>query len=67
MARRNKTPPPVEVRVSHETTRRSEAWLAAAFECVVPVVEREVGAQPTRRQDLGAAVLPRCAKSIVRG
>ena len=66
MARRNRTPPLVEVRVSHEATRRSKAWLAAAFECVVPVVERRVERRSTRRQDVGAASSG-CAKSIVRG
>jgi hypothetical protein len=65
MARRNKEPPPVEVRVSHEAARHSKAWLAAAFESVVPIVERQVERQSTCRQDVGAA-MPKHAKYIVR-
>ena len=61
MARRNKKPPGLAVRVSHETTRRSKAWLAAAFETAVPIVER----QPSRRGGIDAAT-PKHAKSVVR-
>ncbi len=56
MARRNKKPSGLEVRVSHEETRQSKAWLAAAFEAVVPIVERRVERQSICRQDVGAAV-----------
>ncbi len=65
MARRSKKPPQVEVRVSHEAARHSKAWLAAAFECVVPIVERQVERQSTCRRDVGAEA-PQYAKSIVR-
>jgi hypothetical protein len=42
MAWRDKNPPRLVVRVSHEATRRSKAEVAAAFECLVPVLERWV-------------------------
>jgi hypothetical protein len=46
MARRDKSPPRLAVRVSHEATRRSKAEVAAAFECLVPVLERWVRPRP---------------------
>jgi hypothetical protein len=55
MARRKKRPPRLEVRVSHEATRRGKACMAAAFECVVPIVERQVGPQSASGQGAGAA------------
>jgi hypothetical protein len=61
MARRNKQPSRLEVRVSHEAARRSKAWLAAAFESVVPIVER----QPSRCGVVGAA-MPQYPKSTMR-
>jgi hypothetical protein len=42
MARRDKTPPRMAVRVSHEATRYSKAQVTAAFEYLVPVLERRV-------------------------
>ncbi len=65
MARRNKRSSGLEVRVSHEEARQSKAWLAAAFECVVPIVERQVVRQFSRCREVGAAT-PKCAESIVR-
>jgi hypothetical protein len=46
MPRRDKTPPPLPIRVSHEATRTSKAQFEAAFECLVPVLERRVGPRP---------------------
>ena len=46
MPRRDRTPPPLPIRVSHEATRTSKAQFAAAFECLVPVLERRVGPRP---------------------
>jgi hypothetical protein len=65
MARRNKKPSGLEVRVSHEETRHSKAWLAAAFDVVVPTVQRRVERSPACCAEVGTA-LPKCAKSIVR-
>ena len=42
MARRDKTLPRMTVRVSHEATRYSKAQVTAAFEYLVPVLERRV-------------------------
>jgi hypothetical protein len=65
MARRNKKPSGLEVRVSHEETRHSEAWLAAAFDVVVPTVQRRVERSPARGAEVGTT-MPKCAKSMVR-
>lgn len=65
MARRNKKPSGLEVRVSHESTRQSEAWLAAAFEAVVPTVQRRVERPSACCTDVGTA-MPERTKSIVR-
>ena len=65
MARRNRKPSGLEVRVSHEGTRQSEAWLAAAFEAVVPTVQRRVERSSAYCADVGTAT-PRCTRSIVR-
>ena len=40
MSRRSERSPGLKVRVSHEATRLSKAHVAAAFECLVPVLER---------------------------
>ena len=45
MSRRDQQTPPLRVRVSHETTRYSNRWLAEAFERLLPQVERRL-AQP---------------------
>jgi hypothetical protein len=57
MPRRDRTPPPLAVRVSHEPTRCSQDHLAAAFECLLPVLERQAGRQPRadRAPPAGAA------------
>ncbi len=65
MARRNKKPSGLEVRVSHEETRQSKAWLAAAFDVVVPTVQRRVERPSACRAEVGTA-MPKSAKSIVR-
>ena len=41
MARRGGTVPGLKVRVSHEATRLSQAHVAAAFERLVPPLERQ--------------------------
>ncbi len=41
MTRRGRTVPSVTVRVSHEATRLSKTHVAAAFEQLVPVLERQ--------------------------
>ena len=65
MARRNKKPSGLEVRVSHEETRHSEAWLAAAFDVVVPTVQRRVERPSACCAEVGTA-MPKSAKSVVR-
>jgi len=40
MTRRGRTVPSLTVRVSHEATRLSKAHVAAAFEQLVPILER---------------------------
>ena len=51
MPRRSKKQPSLRVRVSHEATRHSPACIAAAFECLVPTRERQVGRQPGGSRD----------------
>ncbi len=41
MTRRSGTVPGLTVRVSHEANRLSQAYVAAAFERLVPVLERQ--------------------------
>jgi hypothetical protein len=41
MPRRDRTVPSLTVRVSHEATRLSKTHVAAAFERLVPVLERQ--------------------------
>jgi hypothetical protein len=41
MTRRDRTVPSLTVRVSHEATRLSKTHVAAAFERLVPVLERQ--------------------------
>lgn len=41
MARRGRVVPSLTVRVSHEATRLSKTHVAAAFEQLVPVLERQ--------------------------
>jgi len=42
MTRRGRTVPSLTVRVSHEATRLSQTHVAAAFEQLVPVLERQI-------------------------
>jgi hypothetical protein len=65
MVRRKKKPSRLEVRLSHEGTRQSKAWLAAAFDCVVPTVQRRVERQNTCCERATAAT-PQSAEYIVR-
>jgi len=65
VARRNKKPSGLEVRVSHEEARQSKAWLAAAFDVVVPTVQRRAERSSARCAEVGTA-MPRCARSTVR-
>jgi hypothetical protein len=55
MTRRSGTVPSLRVRVSHEATRLSKAHVAAAFERLVPVLERQtclpLTAAGTRKAD----------------
>jgi hypothetical protein len=44
MTRRGRTVPSLTVRVSHEATRLSQTHVAAAFEQLVPVLERQTRA-----------------------
>lgn len=52
MAWRDKTPPRMAVRVSHEATRYSKAQVTAAFEYLVPVLERRVRPRSSTDGDL---------------
>lgn len=52
MARRDKTPPRMAVRVSHEATRYSKAQVTAAFEYLVPILERRVRPRSSTDGDL---------------
>jgi len=52
MARRDKTPPRMAVRVSHEATRYSKAQVTAAFEYLAPVLERRVRPRSSTNGDL---------------
>jgi hypothetical protein len=65
MVRRNKDPPRLKVRVSHEASRRGKACVTAAFECLVPIVERQAARQPGSSQDAIAAT-PRLGRPLVR-
>lgn len=50
MARRDKNAGRLQVRVSHEAGRHSKACVAAAFECLVPILERQVSRQPNKNR-----------------
>ena len=52
MARRDKTPSRMAVRVSHEATRYSKAQVTAAFEYLVPILERRVRPRSSTDGDL---------------
>jgi hypothetical protein len=65
MARRNKKPTGLRVRVSHEEARHSKAWLAAAFDIVVPTVQRRVERSSVCCAEVSTA-MPKHAKSMVR-
>ncbi len=68
MTRRGRTVPSLTVRVSHEATRLSQAHVAAAFERLVPVLERQTRLGFIRKQVLGlAACLVAWCSSIRRG
>jgi hypothetical protein len=65
MARRKKDPPCLEVRVNHEAGRRGRACVTAAFECLVPIVERQAERQSACSQDAIAAT-PKFGRPLVR-
>ena len=65
MTRRNQKPTGLRVRVSHEEARHSKAWLAAAFNVVVPPVQRRVERRSACCPEAGTA-MPERAKSMVR-
>ena len=51
MLRRDKDRAPLSIRASHEATRSSKAQYAAAFERLVPVLERRVRPPPKADKD----------------
>ena len=55
MLRRDKNRAPLSIRASHEATRSSKAQYAAAFERLVPVLERRVRPPPEADRDPTAA------------
>ena len=65
MARRDKKRSGLEVRVSHEETRHSKACLAAAFDVVLPTVQRRVERSPACGAEAGTA-MPNRARSMTR-
>jgi hypothetical protein len=64
VTRRNQKPTDLRVRVSHEEARHSKAWLAAAFDVVVPPVQRRVERSSASGTEAGTA-MPEHAKSMV--
>jgi len=66
MPRRDENPPRLAVRVSHEATRYSKAQVAAAFECLVPVLERRVRPLPGADRDPVADATPRARRRMRR-
>jgi hypothetical protein len=68
MPRRGKTPKLLLIRASHEATRSSKAQYAAAFECLVPVLERRVRPPPLEAtRDPTAATTWQAGQRIGRG
>jgi hypothetical protein len=66
MPRRDENPPRFAVRVSHEATRYSKAQVAAAFECLVPVLERWVRPLPGADRNPVADATPRARLRVRR-
>ena len=66
MPRRDENPPRLAVRVSHEATRYSKAQVAAAFECLVPVLERGVRPPPGADREPAADAMLRAHRSMRR-
>jgi len=66
MPRRDENPPRLAVRVSHEATRYSKAQVAAAFECLVPVLERRVRPLPGTGRNPVADAAPRARRHVRR-
>jgi hypothetical protein len=66
MSRRDENPPRLAVRVSHEAARYSKAQVAAAFECLVPNLERRVRPLSGADRDLVADATPRARRRMRR-
>ncbi len=64
MARRGGTVPGLRVRVSHEATRLSTAHVAAAFEQLVPVLERQTRQPCSEGDKHGAGAMPEGAEPM---
>jgi hypothetical protein len=67
MSRRDKNPKPLLIRTSHEATRSSKAQYAAAFECLVPVLERRIRPPPEANSTLLAATVWSAGQRMRRG
>jgi len=66
MSRRSEWPPGLKVRVSHEATRLSKPRVAAASECLVPVLERQTS-PPCAQGDAHWAEAMRGSAKPMRG
>ena len=64
MTRRSGEVAGLKVRVSYEPTRLSQAHVAAAFERLVPVLERQTGQICPEDVRHGTDATPRIAKSM---
>lgn len=64
MPRRSERSPCLKVRVSHEATRLSQAHVAAAFERLVPILERQTRPPCADGDAGGVAVEDRNAKPM---
>jgi hypothetical protein len=67
MLRRNERSPDLKVRVSHEATRLSKAHVAAAFERLVPVLERQARSPRAGGDAHWVDSARRCPKPMWRG
>ena len=67
MPRRDKGRRPLLIRASHEATRRSMAQYVAAFECLVPVLERRIRPPLEASRDPAAATTWQTVQRIGRG
>ena len=65
MTRRGRTVPGLKVRVSHEATRLSKVHVAAAFERLVPVLERQTRLPCAEREKHAADAKRRGTKPMI--